>query len=124
MGIVDELLELEHAGWRSLCEGSGGAFYGSVMAEDAVMVLAHGFVFDRAETLDSLDGTPPWSGYEITDERLVAVGVDAAALVYRARAWRDGEPAVFRALMSSVYVRTPEGWRLSLYQQTPVPRDG
>ncbi|WP_026932556.1 DUF4440 domain-containing protein [Glycomyces tenuis] len=121
MDTLDELLEMEHAGWRSLCEGTGGAFYGSVMTEDAVMVLAHGFVLGRAAVAASLDEAPPWSGYEITEERVVAVGEGATALVYRARAWREGGEAAFVALMSSVYVETPEGRRLALYQQTPVP---
>lgn len=118
---VDDLLELEHAGWRSLCDGTGGAFYGSVMTDDAVMVLAHGFVLDKAAVAASLDEAPPWRGYEITDARLVAIGGAAAALVYTGRAWRDdGEPP-FVALMSSVYVRVDDAWRLTVYQQTPLP---
>ncbi|WP_026922227.1 nuclear transport factor 2 family protein [Glycomyces arizonensis] len=121
MGVIDELLELEHAGWRSLCEGTGGAFYGSVMTDDAVMVLAHGVAMDRDAVVASLDEAPPWSGYAITEERVIAVGEAARALVYRGRAWREGGGAAFVALMSSVYTRAGDGWRLALYQQTPVP---
>ncbi len=122
MGIIDELLELEHAGWRSLCEGTGAAFYGSVMTEDGVMVLAHGFTLDRAAVAASLEDAPAWSGYTIDDARVVAVGGEGRALVYRGRAWREGEEARFDALMSSVYVRDGDGWRLAVYQQTPVPQ--
>ena len=44
-----------------------------------------------------------------------------AILVYTGAAYRAGEPSVFRALMSSVYVRQQDRWRLALYQQTPLP---
>ncbi|HLU26946.1 MAG TPA: nuclear transport factor 2 family protein [Glycomyces sp.] len=124
MTIIDELLELEHAGWRSLCEGTGAAFYGELMTEDAVMVLAHGLAMDRAAVAASLDGAPPWSEYAIAQERLVSAGEGAWALVYRGRARREGEEGGFDALMSSVYVRVRDRWRLALYQQTPVPPAG
>lgn len=124
MGLLDELLGLEHAGWRSLCEGGGASFYGSVMTEDAVMVLAHGVAMGRDAVVASLEEAPSWSGYRIGDERLVSVGEDAWALVYRGRAWREGEEAVFTALMSSVYIRARGRWRLALYQQTPLSQTG
>lgn len=122
MGIdISELLRLEHAGWTALSDGSGGEFYGSVMIDDAVMVLADGSVLDRDGVVASLDDAPAWSAYEITDERLVEMGPDAAAFVYRGRAFRASGGPPFDALMSSVYVRTGGRWRLALYQQTPVP---
>ncbi|MDO5052548.1 MAG: nuclear transport factor 2 family protein [Pseudoclavibacter sp.] len=122
LGDIDEVLELEHRGWAALCRGDGGGFYGRLMAPDAVMVLAHGFVLDREAVVASLDGAPPWERYEITGERAVPLGPDAVALVYTARAWR-GE-SCFQALMSSSYRRDEHGaWRLALYQQTPLPAD-
>ncbi|MFD0775282.1 DUF4440 domain-containing protein [Streptomonospora algeriensis] len=120
-GLYAELLELEHRGWRSLCEGTGADFYGSLMTEDGVMVLAHGQVFDRAAVIASLNDAPTWDGYEIDEVRLVPVGPGDAALVYRARAHRGSAESAFAALMSSVYTRRDGAWRLALYQQTPVP---
>lgn len=121
MELLDELLEAERAGWDALCDGTGADFYGSRMAEDGVMVLAHGFALNRSEVAASLRDAPPWSGYEITDARLIELTTDAAAITYRARAWRDGEGTDFNALMSSVYTRTEGTWKLALYQQTPMP---
>ena len=118
---VAELLRLETAGWESLCDGSGGEFYGSVMADDGVMVLADGSVLDRAGVVASLADAPAWSAYEITDERLVEIGTDVVAFVYRARAFRASGGPPFDAVMSSVYERSDGHWRLALYQQTPVP---
>lgn len=116
-GLLDELLDLEHRGWQSLCDGTGATFYGDLMAADGVMVLAHGMVMDREQVMASLGDAPPWDRYEITDPRLVDVD-GGAALVYTGAGHRGDE--TFVALMSSVYVRQDDRWRLALYQQTPV----
>ena len=118
---IDELLELEHQGWQSLCDGTGADFYGQLMTDDGVMVLAHGQVLSKQEVIDSLGEAPPWQTYEIDEERLIRLTESAAALVYRGRASRAGPQPVFAALMSSVYVRRGQGWALALYQQTPIP---
>lgn len=117
---LDELLALEHEGWTSLCSGTGGGFYGDLMTDDAVMVLVNGMVLDREAVASSLDDAPPWSRYELSDARVIDVGDDARALVYRAVSSRDdgGEP--FEALMSSVYRRVDGRARLALYQQTTI----
>jgi hypothetical protein len=115
---VDELIELERAGWESLCAGTGDDFYGRTMTDDAVMVLANGAVMGRDEVVAALGGSPPWASYEMADVRVVPVGDDAAALVYVGTGHRDGaEP--FVGVMSSVYVRRDGEWKLALYQQTP-----
>lgn len=121
--LIDDLLELEHQGWEALCRGTGADFYGQLMTDDAVMVLAHGVAMDRAAVIASLDDAPTWDGYEIAEERVIEVAEDCAILVYSGRARRGDEPE-FHALMSSVYTRGESGrWRLALYQQTVVPRE-
>ncbi|MEV3938479.1 nuclear transport factor 2 family protein [Glycomyces sp. NPDC049804] len=119
MAVFEELLALEHTGWRALCDGTGAGHYASTMSPDGRMVLANGMSLDRGATVEALREAPPWAGYEIVGPALIPLGDDAAALVYTGRAWRDGEPA-FNALMSSVYTRARGTWRLSLYQQTPA----
>lgn len=115
------LVQLEAQGWDSLCDGTGGQFYGELMTQDAVMVLANGMVMDRAAVIESLEHAPPWSGYEIGDERVIRTGPDSAILVYLGRASRDGDASSFVAIMSSAYRLQDGEWRLCLYQQTPVP---
>lgn len=119
--MLDELLDLEHQGWKSLCNSTGADFYGRIITSDGVMVLAHGQVFDRQAVIDSLNEAPPWRTYDITDERLISLGEDRAILVYNGRAYRDENEPAFIALMSSVYTRHDGNWRLALYQQTPIP---
>lgn len=118
------LLSLEGGGWDSLCDGSGGDFYGDLMTDDAVMVLANGAVMDRATVIQSLEQAPPWRTYAISDARVITTGSDSAALVYLATAWRDGDEPAFVSIMSSVYCRQDDAWRLALYQQTPLPDNG
>jgi hypothetical protein len=120
---LKQLMELERAGWDSLCASRGGDHYGRLMTPDAAMVLVNGAVLDRHTIAASLNGSPPWAAYELSDERLVTVGTDAAAVVYRARAWRDGEPDAFVALMSSTYHLVDKRPRLALYQQTTVTHE-
>lgn len=119
---LTELLDLEHQGWRSLCDRTGSDFYGRLMTEDGVMVLAHGQVFSRDDVVASLSDAPPWRTYEIDEERLIPLGDSAAVLVYRGTAYREGPDPAFIALMASVYVRRGDGWALASYQQTPVPQ--
>ncbi len=118
---IAELLRLEQAGWMSLCDGSGDDYYGRIMTPDGAMVLADGSVLDRDGVVQSLRDAPAWSSYEISDERIVPLGPDAAALVYTGRSFRAAGGPAFVAAMSSVYVRQDGQWRLALYQQTPVP---
>jgi hypothetical protein len=118
--LRDQLLALEHDGWKSLCDGTAAQFYGELMASNALMVLANGAVVTRAEVTSALAGSPPWLRYDIADVRLVAVDDRTAALVYTGYGWREGVDDPFVGAMSSVYHRTDTGWKLALYQQTAV----
>ncbi len=115
------LLALERKGWDSLCDSTGDAFYGQVMTEDAVMVLANGEVMDRDTVVAALGEAPPWRTYDIRDDRLVPTGPGSAALVYRGTAYRESDEPAFISLMSSVYIQRNDEWRLALYQQTVIP---
>jgi hypothetical protein len=67
--VEEALLELERAGWNSLCNASGSDFYGQAMLANALMVLANGMVMDRDTVVASLSKSPPWRDYEISDVR-------------------------------------------------------
>jgi hypothetical protein len=118
--LLDELKDLEHQGWRSLCNSTGADFYGRVMTSDGLMLLARGQVFTRQDVIDSLNHAPPWRSYDISDERLIPLGEEQAIFVYTGRAYRESVNPDFTAVMSSTYIRREGAWRLALYQQTPV----
>lgn len=56
---------------------------------------------DRASTL--LSQAPPWARCALSEERVLPISGDVAALVYEASAWRDGQTEPFTALMSSTH---------------------
>ncbi len=119
MDTLRELVELERAGWQSLCDGSGSDFYASLMTEEALMILAEGMTMTRDQVAEALRYAPPWASFKIADPQLVSVRDDVATLVYVGTGFRDEDDG-FTAVMSSTYVRDASGWRLALYQQTPV----
>ncbi|MGW0250664.1 nuclear transport factor 2 family protein [Nocardia goodfellowii] len=117
---LKELLDIERQGWDALCDSTGASFYGELMTDDALMILANGMVLDRAGVVESLRAAPPWRAYEIQDPRLVDVGADSKVLVYLGVGYRDAAEPAFRGVMSSTYVLTAGGWRLACYQQTQL----
>ena len=117
---MDELLDMEHAGWASLCNGTASEFYGDVMTDEAVMVLANGTVMTRDEVIQALRDAPPWAAYEIDDVRFVSVGHLDCRRVPGNRTPRRGGTS-FVGVMTSIYVERDGHWKLALYQQTPKP---
>lgn len=118
---LNVLMDLEQAGWEALCDGTAASFYGQLMADDGLMVLANGQIMTRPEVVEALSASPPWASYSIDQPRIVAMGVDSAALIYIGTASRGPEEPLFVGAMSSVYVHDGTNWTLSLYQQTPLP---
>jgi len=114
---LDELLELEHAGWRSLCDGTGSDVYGRLMSNEARMVLANGMIMTRSQVVESLADAPRWAGYEIDEPTVVRICDTVATLLYTGTGHRDGGDD-FTGVMASTYVRHDDGWKLALYQQT------
>lgn len=115
-----DLLDLEHAGWRALCESRGGSFYGELMLPDALFILVDGSLMSRDDVVSSLDGAPGWEHVAISHARALPLGPETTALIYRAEATRADLEQPFIASMSSVYRRLDGRIRLALYQQTTV----
>jgi len=117
-----ELIDLEHEGWKALASDDPVAWWDDHLDDGALMVFP-GFVATREQSLEGMTQAPPWSWFRLDDVRVLDLGDDAAVVVYAASAQRDGQPE-YRALMSSTWVRRTGGWRLALHQQTPLPADG
>jgi hypothetical protein len=117
---TDELLTLEREAWDALSTDgeTASAFYDRVLADDVLMLLPGDMVIDdRATVVRSMSGAA-WQSYELSDERVVPLGEDSAAVGYRATAVRDDTP--YTALFNSTYVREDGDWKLVLHQQTPI----
>ena len=117
MSLRDELLGLEEGFWRAA--GSREA-YTAHLADDAVHLFpGWGLTTDNERVLEAVDGVSPWETFSIDDVTVVELGAGAAALVYTARARREGEEE-YVAAMTSVYRRDDGGWKLVIHQQTPL----
>ncbi len=114
-----ELIDLEDHGWQALRAGGGSAiaFYDSVLDTRVTMLLPGGLaITSRAAALKSMSGAP-WDAYDLADRAVHQVTDDVALVTYSVSA-RRGDLA-YHALVSSLYVRRPGGWRLTFHQQTP-----
>lgn len=120
--LLKELIDLESAGWDALCDGTGADFFGGLMTDDGLMVLANGTVMNRHDVVAALKESPAWASYSIDEPSVIRAGDDSAALVYVGTGFRDGE-APFVAVMTSVYARHGGEWRLAVFQQTTRPDD-
>jgi Domain of unknown function (DUF4440) len=114
---MHDLEALERAGWDALSGPDGADFYEEHMAEDGLMLFP-GMVMDKAAALDTIREVAPWSTYELEDVRVIAIGVGAGVVTYRASAERESGP--YSAVMSSVYARREGSWLLVLHQQSPA----
>ena len=115
----DELIALETAGWQALSTDGAAAteFYSRVLDKSVVMLLPGGIrLADRDVILESMSGAP-WTSFEMQEPQVIDLGPAAAVVVYGVVAAREG--ADYSALVSSMYVRNDEGWRLVFHQQTP-----
>ena len=60
-----------------------------------------------------------WRDLAMSDRYMLEPADEVAIISYRADVMRaDGEP--YSALVSSAYVRRPEGWKLAFHQHSPV----
>ena len=115
----DDLAELEREGWKALSSDGevARAFYERVLDHRVVMLLPGGMVLDeRARIVESMSGSP-WSRYVLEDVRTEPLTSDTGIVTYGVVAARDDRE--YSALMSSLYVRRMDGWKLAFHQQTP-----
>ena len=60
-----------------------------------------------------------WKDVEFTPKGMAELADTSAVVTYECSARRkDGQP--FHALVSSGYVKRPDGWKLAFHQQTPI----
>ncbi|MFW2512911.1 nuclear transport factor 2 family protein [Demequina sp. SO4-13] len=113
----EQLVALERHGWESLTNGHAREFYDDVLADEAVMVFPFG-VMERDDAIDGMAESRRWQDYELEDVTVHDLGEGLAVVAYRVRARRVEEPP-FEAMLASTYVRSSEGWRMMLHQQSP-----
>lgn len=103
----------------------GHSTFEAVLARDARLVFPWPTgVLDRAATLAALRDAPRWREVEFAARHAIALGADAALLVYAVRACHDGDSDAYTASCTSAYRRVGDAWQLVLHQQTPDDAGG
>jgi len=116
--LIDDLFELERGFWL----GGEDYFLGS-LDEKCLLVFPqagemHG-VRAREEIAQTATAPNRWSDLKVSHRDLIRPAPDMAIISYRADVLRaDGEP--YSALVSSAYVRRPDGWKLTFHQHSPL----
>jgi hypothetical protein len=113
MDLSETLFALEH----QLGAGDGDT-YRRLLTDDAVVVVP-GQAMDKDTTAEAMDASPGWDEFDFADEHCRGVADGVALLTYRFQG-RRGQDFEYTALLSSVYVLTPAGWRMAFHQQTPL----
>jgi hypothetical protein len=70
MSRAKELAELEERGWQALSSGGDSAteFYGSLLADESVMIFPGGMVVrGKSQILGTMSGEP-WQSFELEDQ--------------------------------------------------------
>lgn len=117
---MNDLISLEHRCWSALSSDRKTAVdvLDSMLTRDAVMVFPGGIrIFGKGAILESLD-SQPWTSYEISEAREIALTDASRLLVYRVPAHRPGS-GLYKALVSSAYAYRQNRWKLAFHQQTP-----
>ena len=116
MNVEQMLWAREHEFW-----GADAGFYERNLARDCVMMLPPpGGMLAKAEIVEAIARSSRWFSIEMTHRRTATLGDGAMALIYRAKAQRDGDSAPYATLASSCYVKRGRRWMLVMHQQTPL----
>lgn len=118
---MQTLIDLEKQGWQALSSAgdAGKRFYDTILRDDAVMLFPGGLLLEGKEQILESLAAQPWKSYQIDDLRTLPLGDEAATVVYKVTAKREGrEP--YEALISSTYALDAGAWKLVHHQQTPV----
>ena len=118
MAFEDDLYRIEEGFWLA-----GKEHFLAHLDERCLLAFPqagemHG-VFPREHVAASASAPGRWRDLRVSNRQLLQAADDAAILSYRADVTRgDGEP--YAALVSSAYVRRPDGWKLAFHQHSPV----
>lgn len=125
MGLLAELLAVEHQVWDALVRGDQDADR-ALLAADFLGVYADGFA-DRAAHVGQLQRGPSVRRYTIDTPQARALGSEHAVLSYRAEFVRagldDDERSPEVMYVSSIWQRCAGGW-INVFSQDTAAQAG
>jgi hypothetical protein len=117
---AEELICLETRGWQALSTDgtAAAAFYQQVLDSTVVMQLPGGLTLNDRDTIVRSMSGQPWSAFRLESPTVLQPTPDTGMVTYCVIAKRGDAPE-YSALISSLYVRREDGWKLAFHQQTP-----
>ncbi len=119
MALKDEIAAIERGFW------TGGQDYFRAHVDETCMLAFPQMAGLRSRDEVAATAKDPlrWRELETEEKGFLQPTGDTALIDYEARAVRSsGEP--YRALVSTLYVRRGDGWRMAFHSQTPLPDEG
>lgn len=118
MGLEQDLLEMEQGFWLS-----GTEHFSAHLDDRCILAFPQSGEMHGVKTRDEVAATATqtnrWSDLNMSDRSLLQATEQVALISYRADVTRaDGQP--YAALVSSLYVRRGNGWKLAFHQHSPL----
>jgi hypothetical protein len=114
MSLQQDLMAIERALWT----GGPDAYEEHTDDECLVAFTEMAGVMSRRDIAKTAE-QGRWKDVVLTSKGLAELTDGAAMITYECAARRkDGQP--YRALVSSAYVKRPDGWKIAFHQQTPL----
>ena len=119
--MKQEISAFEHNGWKALSTDRliARAYYEKLLDDAVVMMLPGGIEMRSAKAVLDSFSERPWDWFKIDDENVINLDTGIRLMTYRVSAQRQGEE-IYRALVSSIYHRKNDDWKLVFHQQTPA----
>lgn len=120
---MDELLGLLQRAEVALHQPStrrDASKVGALLHETFLEFGRSGTSYDRAATLDSLASEKINGRVVSQDFAVTMLGESAALLTYKSAIIDDSEQIHRHTLRASIWVHTPDGWKLQFHQGTPT----
>ncbi len=118
MALKDEITEIERGFW------TGGEDYFRANLDETCMLAFPQMAGLRSRDEVAATAKDPlrWKELKTEEKGFLQPTGDTALIDYEAQAVRgSGEP--YRALVSTLYVRRADGWKMAFHSQTPLAED-
>jgi hypothetical protein len=115
MTLKEELARVERGFWTG-----GVDYFRAHTAETCLLAFPQmAGTFSREEVAATARDPLRWKELETDERAFLQPTGDAALIAYEARAIR-GNGERYRALVSTLYVRRGDGWKMAFHGQTPL----
>lgn len=120
-GMAGDLLALEAEAWNAVSAGQAAAYYGRVLAENAVLLLFDASLNREQALAMWAENEPSWRNYRLSEMKTMPLTDEIVAVTYLVTATYDRHIEPYRARCTSVYVSKKSAWRLAFHQQAVLP---